>query len=113
MGWLLEWLALSVSVFIVAQILPSVRVRNFATAVVVALIYGVLKFLLGKILFWFSLPLIIVTLGLFYFVINAFLLWITDKLIEGFEIRGFGHTIIASLLISLFDVVLRWFLPGI
>ncbi|MGY8824186.1 MAG: phage holin family protein [Candidatus Latescibacterota bacterium] len=59
-----------------------------------------------------SLPFIIVTLGLFLVVINAILLWITDKLIEGFEIDSFLHTIIASLVISFFDIVFRWVLPG-
>ena len=113
MSWLMEWIALSLSVFIVAQILPGVKVRSFTTAVVVALVYGLLKFFLSWFLVLLSLPLMIVTLGLFYLIINALLLWITDKLIDGFEIRSFGHTILASVLISLFDLLLGWVLPGV
>jgi putative membrane protein len=50
----------------------------------------------------------ILTLGLFYFIINAFLLWLTDKLVEGFKIKGVFSTIIASILISIIDIVLHW-----
>ena len=111
--WFIELLVLSTSVFVVTHILPSVYVKNFGTAVVVALVYGILKMLFRGVLIFLSLPLMIVTLGLFYFVINAFLLWITDKLIDGFEVRGFFTTIIAAFLISLIDTVLHWVIPGI
>ena len=84
--WLLNWLILSVSVFVVTRILPSVRIKGFATAVLVAFVYGILKLLLTQILVFLSLPLIFLTFGLFYFVINAFLLWLTDKLISEFEV---------------------------
>jgi putative membrane protein len=112
MSWLMELIAFSLSVFIVAQILPGVRIRGLSTALGVAVVYGILKFLIYWVLVFFSLPFIILSLGLFLIVINAFLLWITDKLIDGFEISGFGTTIVASLLISLFDLLLRWVLPG-
>jgi putative membrane protein len=101
-------LLLSVAVFVVAQILPGVRIKGFGTAVVVAVVYSVINFLLYRILVFLSFPLMIVSLGLFAIIINAFLLWLTDLLIEDFEIRGFGTTIIASILISLSNMVLRW-----
>jgi putative membrane protein len=97
--WILDWLVLSVSVFVVTKILKAVYIRDFATALIVALVYGVLKLFLGKLLVILSLPFMVVTLGLFYFVINAFLLWLTDKLIDGFEIKGFLNAIVAALLI--------------
>ena len=55
--------------------------------------------------------LIVLTFGLFYFVINAFLLWLTDKLIDGFEVKGLFNTLIAAFLISLIDALLRWIVP--
>jgi len=113
MKWLMELMAFSLSVFIIAQILPGVRVRSLFTAVGVAIVYGLLKFFTYWILVFLSLPLLVLTLGLFLIVINAFLLWITDKLIDGFEIKSFGYTILASVLISLFDLLLRWVIPGI
>ena len=53
----------------------------------------------------------IFTFGLFFFVINAFLLWLTDKLIPGFEIKGLFSTLFAAFLISLIDALLRWIVP--
>ena len=110
---MLDWLVLSLSVFIVTHLLRAVYVKNFGTAAVVALVYGVLKLVLGKVLLLLALPFLIVTLGLFYFVINAFLLWLTDQLIDGFEIKGFFNTLIASVLISLIDSGLHWVIPGV
>lgn len=113
MSMIMGLFAFSLSVFIVAMILPSVRVRSFGSALVVAIVYGILKFLLHWVLVMVSLPFIIITLGLFLIVINAFLLWITDKLIDGFEIDSIFSTVIASVLISLLDLVLRWILPWV
>ena len=113
MTWLLEWLVFSLSVFVVARLLPSVHIRSFGTAVMVAVVYGVLKFLLYWLLVLLALPFIILTLGLFLLVLNAVLLWLTDKLIDGFKIDGLLNTLLASVLISLIDVVLCWLIPGI
>lgn len=113
MSWLLEWLAFSLSVFIVARLMPGVHIRSFGTAVGVAVVYGVLKFLLYWVLVLLALPLVILTLGLFLLVLNAVLLWLTDKLIDGFKIDGLLNTLIASVLISAIDVVLCWLIPGI
>ena len=109
--WLLNWFTLSVSVFVVTRILPSVRIKGFATAVLVAFVYGILKLLLTQILVFLSLPLIFLTFGLFYFVINAFLLWLTDKLISEFEVKGLFNTLVAAFLISLIDALLHWIVP--
>ena len=109
--WLLHWLILSVSVLVVTRLMPSVRIKGCATAVFVAFVYGILKLLLTKILVFLSLPLMILTFGLFYLVINAFLLWLTDKLIPGFEIKGAFSTLFAAFLISLIDALLRWIVP--
>ena len=111
MDWLLNIFVSALSVFIVARLMPGVRIRGFFTAVVVAVVYGIVNFLFYWLLVLFSLPFIIATLGLFLVLINAFLLWLTNKLIDGFEVRGFFTTIIASLLISLLNTLLRLFLP--
>ncbi len=113
MTLLLTWFSFSLSVFIVARLLPTVTVRSYTTAVFVAGVYGVLKYLFTWILVAITFPLMFLTLGLFLVVINAFLLWITDKLFEGFEISGFLMTVVASVMISVLDVILRWFIPGI
>lgn len=94
---------------IVARVLPGFRLRGgFGSAVLVAFVYGVMKALLFKVLVLLSLPLVLVTLGLFIFVINAFLLWLTDKLLRRLEVNGFGTLIVAALLLSILDFVFRW-----
>ncbi|MDY0040838.1 MAG: phage holin family protein [Desulforhabdus sp.] len=108
MAFLLNILVLSVAIFAVAQLLPAIHIRGFGTAVIVAVVYSVINFLLGWLFFILSLPFIILTFGLFKFVINAVLLWITDKVVDGFKIDGFGWTLVAAFLIALLDTVIRW-----
>jgi putative membrane protein len=91
----------------VAWLLPGVKVRSFGTAVVVALVYAILHALLFKLLVLLTLPVTILTFGLFLFVINAFLLWVTSQLVDGFKVQGFGMTILASALISLLSTILH------
>jgi putative membrane protein len=110
---LMTILAFSLSVLVVAKLLPSVHVRGLGSAIGVAIVYGLLKFFFYKILVFMSMPFIFITLGLFLIVINAGLLWTTDKLIDGFKIDGLFSTLVASVLISILDVVFRWVLPWV
>jgi putative membrane protein len=98
----------AVAFLIVARVLPGFRLRGgFGSALLVAFVYGVIKALLWSVLVVISLPLVVVTLGLFIFVINAFLLWLTDKLLGRLEIRGFGTLVLAAFLLSVIDYVFR------
>lgn len=101
-------LILSVAVFVVSNILPGIRIKNFITAIVVAFVYSIINFLAGWLLVLLTLPFIFITFGLFKFVINAFLLWITDKLIEDFEIKNLFTTLIAAFLITIVDSLIKW-----
>ena len=108
MNFILGILFFAVSVFVVANLMPTIRIKSFGTAVVVSLVYSLVNFLVGWLITFLALPFIIVTFGLFIFVVNAILLWLTDLLIDDFEIEGVGSTLIASLLISLVNSILRW-----
>jgi len=101
-------LLLSAAVFIVAQIMPTIRIKSFWTAIIVAIVYSLINFLIGWLLVLLTLPFIIITFGLFKLVLNTFMLWVTDKLIEDFEIKGLGSTFIAALLITIIDSALKW-----
>ena len=101
-------LLLSVAVFLVAQLLPGIRLKNFGTAVIVAVVYSLINYLIGWLLIFLSLPFLILTFGLFKFVINGFLLLITDKMMEDFKIDGIGTTLFAAFLITIVDSILRW-----
>lgn len=85
----------------VSKILPGVRVRGYSAAIGVAVVYGLLHWALKGALVFLSLPLIIVTFGIFLLVLNAFLLWLTDKLLDGFEIRGMPSLLLATLGITI------------
>jgi putative membrane protein len=93
-----------VAFLIVARVVPGFYLRGgFGSAVIVASVYGVLKMLLQKILIIVTFPAVLVTLGLFIVVINAFLLWLTDKLVERVEIRSMGALVLGTILLSLID----------
>ena len=107
---LINILVLGVAIFLVAQILPGIKMKSFMTGIQVAIVYSIIHFLCFKILAFLALPLVIVTLGLFVFVINAILLWVTDQILDDFEIKNFGTTLLASLLISLCNSLIHWIL---
>jgi len=101
-------LILSIAIFIVARLLPGIHVKSFWTAIWVAIVYSIVNFLLGWLLTLLALPFIWITFGLFKLVINAFLLWLTDKLIDDFKIDGLLYTFIAAVLITILDSVIKW-----
>ncbi len=105
---IINMLILSVTIFLVAELLPGIRVKNFFTAVIVAIVYSVINFFMGWLLVLLTLPFMILTFGLFKLVINAFLFWITDKLMEDFEIKDLLTTFVAASLITIVDSLLRW-----
>lgn len=101
---------LSVAVFLAANFLPGIKIKNFMTAVIVAVVYSIINFLLGSILVILSLPFMIITFGLFKLAINTFLLWLTDKLIKDFEIKDLFTTFVAAMLITIVDSLIKWIL---
>jgi putative membrane protein len=107
---ILNILFLAGAILLIGRIMPSVHIKNFMTAIIVAVTYSFFSWLLGGLLTLLTLPLTILTFGLFKFVINGFLLWLTDQLIEDFRIEGFLSTIIAVILISIVDGILHWLL---
>lgn len=93
-----------VAFLIVARVVPGFHLRGgFGSAVIVGLVYGVLKMLLQSLLIVLTFPAVLVTLGLFIVVINAFLLWLTDKLVDRVEIRSWGALFVGTILLSLID----------
>jgi len=101
---LLKWLAMSVAVWLVATFLPGFRLRSFVTAIIVAAVYGVLNVLLGKVLFFLTFPLALLTFGV---VVNAILLWVTDKLLDDFEIQGIVPLFVGAAALGLLNWLLK------
>ena len=108
MKTILNILLLSLAIFAVAKILPGVRLKSFGTAIIVAIVYSIINFFLFGLITILTLPASILPFGLFIFVINAFLLWLTDKLIDDFKIDNFLTTLIAAFLITIINNILKW-----
>lgn len=103
-----QWLLSAVSVVVVSKILPGFRLKHFGTALIVAAIYGLLHVLLYTILkILFFLPMLL-TFGLFALVINAFLLFLTDKLLDDFDIDTLWTTLLGAILLTLMDGFWGW-----
>lgn len=100
---LVSWLVSALTILAVSQFVPGFTVVNFTTALVVALVLGILNALIKPVLIILTLPINILTLGLFTLVINAFLLIVTSYFVKGFQINGFGPAIIAALLLWLIN----------
>ncbi|MDH7476103.1 MAG: phage holin family protein [Microgenomates group bacterium] len=96
------------AVFITAYLLPGVVVKDFFTAIVVAVILGIINALIKPVLIILTLPLNILTLGLLTFVINGFLILLTSALVPGFNVKSLLTAIIFSLILSIISSFLRW-----
>ncbi len=103
MEFILHILILAGVIFFVAESMRGVHVEGYGTAIIVALVYSLINIVLGTALAILTLPLMIITIGLFKLVINAFLLWITDAMIDDFEIEDFGTTFVFAIVITLAD----------
>lgn len=100
-GLLIRWLILSAAIMVSAYLFPGIEISGFGTALVAALVLGILNAFFRPILIILTLPINILTLGLFTFVINAFLLMMTSGVIGGLYVSGFGSALLGSLIISL------------
>lgn len=107
MAWIVSFLLKALVVLGISKVVPGMKVRGFGTALAVALVYAFLSVALKWLLVLLSLPMIILTFGLFLFVVNAFLLWITDKLIEGVELTSKTSLLIAAVLMTLGNVAVE------
>lgn len=112
MALLLQWLIYSVAILIAAYLLPGVQIDSFGTAVIAALILGILNAVLRPLLLLLTLPLNVVTLGLFTFVVNAIVILATDGLVEGFNVNNFWWALLFSLIVSLVAGVIENFSEG-
>ncbi len=105
---ILSWLVSALSIWIVAQIVPGIRVSGFGAAMIAAIAIAVVNSTIGWVLKVLTFPLIFLTLGLFKLVLNAFLLKLASMFVAGFEVRGFLAALLGSILITLLNEALRY-----
>lgn len=108
-GIVIRWLVLTAAILFASYVLDGIRVSDFFSAFFAAAILGVLNAFLRPILIIITLPINILTFGLFTFIINALLLKMASGVIPGFEVHGFWPAVFGSLIIS----IVSWFLNSI
>ncbi len=106
MLFLLKWVIMAASIMLAAYIIPGVVVKGFFAALWAALFIGIINVLVKPFLILITLPINILTLGLFTFVINALLILLASSIIKGFEVKGFWVAMLFSIVLSLINFVL-------
>jgi putative membrane protein len=110
MGLLIRWLIVTVAIILASYLLDGIEIKNFFSAFFAAAALGILNALFRPILIVLTLPINILTLGLFTFLINALMLKMASGIIPGFEVHGFWTAIFGSLIISTISWLLNAFI---
>ena len=109
MNLIIKLLLNAIAVFVIAELLNGVYVDNYVTSLIVAVVLSVLNVLVKPVLIILTLPVTILTLGLFLFVVNALIILLADKLIVGFSVDGIWTAILFSILLSILQSLLHSF----
>jgi len=104
---MLKWLLMATSVMIAACLISGVMINSFFSALFVALFLGIVNILIRPVLILITLPINILTLGLFTFVINAILVLLASSVIKGFEVGGFWTAMFFSIVLSIVNYILN------
>ena len=101
-----KWLLSAAALLAVAYLYSGVQIPNYSSALIAALVIGLLNAVVRPILVILTLPVTVVTLGLFLFVINALMFWFAASLLGGFHVTGFSAALIGSLIYSVLAIVI-------
>ena len=113
MKLLLKWLLSAAALLVVAYIYSGVQVNSFTSALIAAFVIGLFNVVLRPVLVVLTLPVTIVTVGLFLFVINALMFWAAASVLGGFHVAGFGAALLGSLIYSLLGLLIESALGGL
>ena len=106
MKLIVKWLLSATALLAVAHLYSGVALQGFAAALAAALVIGLFNIVLRPVLVLLTLPVTLLTVGLFLFVINALLFWAAATVLEGFQVRDFSAALLGSLLYSIFSLVI-------
>lgn len=109
MGFVLRVVVNAVAIYFIAAIVPGIEITGFLTALGAGLVLGLVNAVVRPILILLTLPVTVVTLGLFLLVLNGLCLWLTSLVVEGFEVHGFWPAVFGALLVSLVSGLLTTF----
>lgn len=110
MKFFLRWLLAAVALLAIANLVPGIELTGWYAAIITVAILGLVNAIIRPVIVLFTLPINILTLGLFSFVINALLIWFVSTIVEGFSIAGFIPALIGAILLSVFTAVISFFL---
>ncbi len=108
---LLVWILSAAALLVTSKVVKDFEVKSFGSAMATSVVVGLLNMTLRPILFLLTLPLNILTLGLFTFVINAVILKAAAGLLSGFNIKGWGPAIIGALVLAIVNMMIFWIFP--
>lgn len=103
---LANWVVNALALFIVSKIITGIRLQDFWSALMAVAVIGLVNTLIKPVLLFLTFPITILTLGLFTFVVNAFMLILASSLTPGFKVDGFGTALLGSILLSLVSTLL-------
>ena len=98
---LVVWLINALALMAVAYLMPSIQISSFGAALIAALVLGLVNAVIRPVLVLLTLPVTILTLGLFIFVLNGLLFWMVGTWLQGFEVAGFWPAVFGAILFSL------------
>jgi putative membrane protein len=107
MRFVLDWIISALGLLIVARVVPGFQVDGFGTALLAALVLGLVNATLGVVLLVLTFPLTLITFGLFHFVVMAFLIWLATGIVPGFHVSGFFPAFFGAIVLALVSMVLR------
>lgn len=110
MAMIFRWVINAAGLMAIATIIPGVVVTSFGWALFAAFMLGLVNALVRPLLFILTLPVTIMTLGLFTFILNAFMLWLVSTVVEGFAIAGFAPAILAAIFMWLISLATNSFI---
>jgi putative membrane protein len=104
---IVSWLISALAIWIVAQIIPGIQVRDYRAALIAAIMIAIFDFLVGPVLRFIAFPITFLTLGLFQLVINALLLKLASMFTPGFKVNGFLAAFLGSIVLTILEYILR------
>lgn len=109
MGFLVRLIVNAAALWVAAQLVPGIVVTGLTPLLLAALVLGLINAVVRPVLLILTLPLTLVTLGLFIFVLNAFCLWLTSRIVPGFDVHTFGAALLGALVVSIVSWVVTAF----
>ena len=111
MRWILHWIVSAASLAIVVYVVPGFHVANVFSLFIAALLLGIVNATLGLVLKVITFPLTILTFGIFWFVINAFMIELVAHFVKGFWVKNFTAAFIGAIVLSIINALMKWLMP--